>query len=258
MTRRSVRAIVACILLSLIALEANGESGGSTATAAVPFGEGEKLTFAIRYGFIKAGVATMGIDGIVEHNGRQCYHIVSEARSTMPFSLFFEVKDRVESLMDVEGLYTWRYEKKLKEGNYHAHDVVVFDQEGHTATYSNGKVIAVPERVQDVLTSLYYVRTMELAVGKDIYIDNHAGGKNYPLEVKVLRTEKVTVPAGTFECFVVEPILKAAGIFQHKGRLTVWLARGPGRVPVMMKSKVIIGSIEAILIEAIMSDQSGE
>ncbi len=127
--------------------------------------------------------------------------------------------------------------------------VVIFDQVNHLAIYPDGKRIPVPEGVQDVLSSLYYVRTLNLEVGKSVFIQNHADGKNYPLEVKVLRTETITVPAGTFECFVVEPILKASGIFQHKGRLTVWLSTDPSHIPVMMKSKVIIGSINAILID---------
>jgi hypothetical protein len=223
---------------------------GDTVQRQLPFSPGEELIYAVRYGVIRAGMATMQITGVVDWGGRECFHIVSEARSTMPFSLIYEVKDSVESLMDTQELYTWRYEKKLREGNYRAHETVVFDQVNHTATYPDGKVITVPERVQDVLTSLYYVRTLELEGGKSVFIENHADRKNYPLEVKVLRIEEVTVPAGTYKCFVVEPILKASGIFQHKGRLTVWLSTDPSRIPVMMKSKVAIGSIDVVLLEA--------
>jgi hypothetical protein len=215
---------------------------------ALPFQEGEKLTFAIRYEFVKAGEAVMEVSDRVEcGNGSECFRLISTAKSTMPFSLFFEVHDQVESWMDAEELYTWRYEKRLKEGNYESNEIVVFDQDKHTATYPNGNVVEIPERVQDVLTSLYYVRTMDIVVGESLFIENHADEKNYPLEVKVLRTEKVKVPAGTFECFVLEPILKASGIFQHEGRLTVWLSTDPSRIPVMMKSKVVVGAINAVL-----------
>jgi hypothetical protein len=220
---------------------------------------GEKLTFAVRYEFAKAGEASMEVKETVEcGSGGECFRLVSTAWSTMPFSLFFEVKDVVESHMDAEGLYTWRYEKHLKEGNHEASEVVVFDQEANTATYPDGKVIDTPERVQDVLSSLYFVRTMEIEVGKSIFIDNHADEKNYPLEVKVLRTEKVKVPAGNFDCYVLEPILKASGIFQHKGRLTVWLSTDPSHIPVMMKSRVAIGAINAVLIDIVRGGAAGE
>jgi hypothetical protein len=215
----------------------------------VPFAVGEKTTYAIRYKFITAGTATMEIKDIVDCNGRKCYFISSEARSTMPFSLFFEVRDSVFSLMDVETLHTRRFEKHLREGNVQRDDVVVFDQERHTATYSDGSVIDVPDDVQDVLSSLYSLRTRDLEVGKTIVIQNHSDKKNYPLEIQVLRSETVTVPAGKFECLVVEPILKASGLFQHQGRLTVWLTKDSRHLPVMMKGRIIIGSIDAVLTE---------
>jgi hypothetical protein len=225
----------------------------AAAWATVPFEVGEKLTFDIRYEFVKAGEATLAVEEITPCGDQStCYRMVSEARSTMPFSLIFEVSDKVESFVNVDSLYTLRYVKTLKEGNYEAYESVDFDQVRHTATYPGGEVIEIPPRVQDVLSSLYYIRTMDLQVGRSVYIDNHADEKNYPLEVKVLRIEKIKVPAGTYECYVLEPILLASGIFQHKGRLTVWLSTDSRRIPVMMKSKILIGAINAVLTDVQM------
>jgi hypothetical protein len=240
------KALAACLALLPLALL----WGYSSASDDLPFGVGEKLRFSIRYEFVKAGEATMEIPEITTcGGGSNCFRVVSEAKSTMPFSLFFEVRDRVESLVHVDSLYTLRYTKALKEGTYEAFEQVDFDQTDHTAVYPGGKTVAIPPRVQDVLSSLYYVRTLDLEVGESVFIDNHADEKNYPLEVKVLRVEKIEVPAGTFECYVLEPILRASGVFQHKGKLTVWVSTDRTRIPVMMKSKIIIGSINAVLID---------
>lgn len=237
------------LLLLQSALGAAPAAADDVVPAPVPFAVGERLTFQIRFGFLQAGVATMEVRGVVDCDGSKCYHITSEARSTKPFSLFFEVKDQVSSYMDVARLHTRRYEKDLKEGNYARKEVVVFDQANHTATYPDSSVVPVPADVQDVLTSLYFLRTREIRVGQTLLIENHADRKNYPLEVRVIRTESVSVPAGEFECFVVEPILKASGLFQHQGRLTVWLTNDSRLMPVMMKGKIIVGSISAVLAE---------
>jgi hypothetical protein len=109
--------------------------------------------------------------------------------------------------------------------------------------------VAVPPFVQDVLSALYYVRTLNLVVGKSIFIDNHAEKKIYPLEVKVYKKEKVEVPAGKFNCWKVEPFLKSTGIFRQEGRLIVWLTDDSRKLPVLMKSKVTIGSISVRLQE---------
>jgi hypothetical protein len=225
--------------------------GAEPIPAPVPFRVGEKLSYDIRYKFITAGVATMEVKGIVDCDSSKCYLISSKARSTMPFSLFFEVKDSVFSYMDICALYTRRFEKHLREGNSVRDEAVVFDQDGHTATYSDGAVITVPQEVQDVLTSLYFLRTRRVEVGDTLVIQNHSDRKNYPLEIHILRSEKVSVPAGEFECLVVEPILKSSGLFQHQGRLTVWLTRDSRLLPVKMKGRIIIGAIDAVLTEII-------
>jgi hypothetical protein len=213
------------------------------------FGAGERLEFSVGYGIIKAGTAVMEIPEIVKFAGRKCYHIVSTARSNRFFSAFFKVDDRVESFMDVHELYSHRYDKHLREGKFKADVSMIFDQKNHLALYNESQdTFSVPAYVQDVLSAFYYVRTQDLKVGSSIFVDNHTDKKNYPLEVKVLREEKIEVPAGTFDCVVVEPILKASGIFKHKGKLTVWLTNDEAKMPVLMKSKVVIGSISTELI----------
>ena len=67
------------------------------------------------------------------------------------------------------------------------------------------------------------------------------------LEVRVLREETVTVEAGTFDCLVVEPITQSVGLFKHEGNLTVWLTNDRLRMPVLMKSKLLFGSISVEL-----------
>jgi hypothetical protein len=214
----------------------------------LPFEVGEKLTFSVRYEFVKAGEATIAVEDLIEYQGRRAYRFSTVAKSTMPFSLIFEVEDRVEALLDAERMHSLRYEKSIKEGHYEKNEVVLFDQERHVAVYPGGKEVPLEPDALDVLSSLYYVRLMDLEVGRSVYIDNHADEKNYALEIKILREETIRVPAGEFDCYVAEPILKAAGIFQHKGRLAVWLAKDLNNIPVKMESQIIIGAIKALLI----------
>jgi len=230
---------------------------GPDGSASVPpFGVGERFVFEIKYGFISAGSAVMGIPTIADERGYPCYHVVSLAQSNAFFSVFFTVKDVAESFLDVRALVPLRFEKRLREGDYRSHDIILFDHERHLAVYPerDGRVVPLPLGAQDILSSLYYVRMMELKVGESVYIENHADSKNYPLEIRVLGKERVEVPAGTFDCIVVEPVMRTEGLFSHKGRLTVWLTDDEYRIPVLMKSKVIIGSVAALLTEVDYAD----
>jgi hypothetical protein len=212
------------------------------------FGAGERFVFKVRWGPIVAGTAIMSIPEIIDYKGRKCYRIISTAESNKFFSTFFKVQDQVESYMDKEGLYSLHFEKHLREGKFKADRYVEFDQVNHIAVEGDD-TIQVPPFVQDVLSAFYYVRTQPLEVGESLFVDNHADKKNYPLEVKVLRKERIEVEAGTFDCLVVEPILQASAIFEQKGSLTVWLTDDHIKMPVLMKSKVVIGSIATELTE---------
>ncbi len=212
----------------------------------IAFGAGEKLSFDVNYGFINAGTASMEIENLIEYQGRPCYQIVTKANSNGFFSNFFKVEDRVESIMDAIGLFTWRFEKNLHEGDYQAKQTYEFDQRRHIVYYKEDTVETEPY-IQDALSALYYIRTQPLVPGKSIFVDNYTDGKKYLLEVRVLKKEKITVPAGTFDCIVVEPLLQSVGVFKHEGKLTVWLTDDKLKLPVLMKSKVLVGSISAEL-----------
>jgi len=250
-----------CIVLLTLVLAASAEParapaagyqtiGPSGTLTTPPFGVGERMTFEVKYGFVSAGTAVMGIPDIVRERGYPCYHVVSVAESNPVFAVFFTVRDVAESFLDVRTLLPLRFEKHIQEGDFRSHDLVIFDRDKSVAHYpKKGQVVPLARDAQDILTSLYYVRMMQLRVGRSVYIENHADKKNYPLEIKVLKEERVKVPAGQFDCIVVEPIMRTTGLFRHKGTLTVWLTKDPSHVPVLMKSKVVIGSISAVLTE---------
>ena len=217
---------------------------------------GEKLTFEITYGFYRAGTATMSVLDTVNVNGGDCSHIQTTALSNTFISRFYEVRDTVNSFIDTEGIFSRRIEKRLREGRYKSDRYVDFHQDRLIALNTKAKyaVAEIPLYVQDILSSLYYMRTMDLEVGKSIEIVTYADGKVYPLMILVHKKERITVPAGTFTCFKIEPLLKSEGIFRQKGKINIWLTDNKYKIPVKMTSKVIIGNIATKLMSYTTGD----
>ena len=215
-----------------------------------PFGAGEQLKFAVNYGFINAGAAYLEVPEVKEWKGRPVFALVARAESNRFFSRIYKVRNRIESLWDSAGHYSWRYAENRREGKHHAQSEIVFDYSKQEARYADGQTFPIPPEVQDALSSFYYARMQALPLGGSVYFDYHASRKSVPLEVKVLGRERIETPAGRFDCVAIEPILKAGGIFKNKGRLVIWLTDDERRMPVLMKSKVLIGSISATLVEA--------
>jgi hypothetical protein len=235
--------------LALLAAPACAQAEPRTLDRVVPndaFGPGEHLDFSVGYGIVKAGTATMQVRGISDSTGRPVYRIMTTATSNSFFDSFYPVRDTMRSFVDAQGLFSWRYEKHMREGDYRKHQVVDFLQREGLAVDGEDSV-EIPVYAQDVLSALYYVRTQPLEVGQSLRVPNLTDRKNYDLEVRILARETVKTPAGEFTCLKVEPLLQAAGIFKHEGRITVWMTDDRLHMPVLMKSRVVVGAIHAEL-----------
>lgn len=208
----------------------------------VPFDVGEKFSYAVNWGNINAGSATLGIEDIIEYQGHEVYQVVVEAKSNKFFSVFYQVHDTLESLIDVNGLFTRRYWTKQDEGNRKSERKYEFHQEQNVARHK-GKEYYIQYGIQDEVSSILYVRTLDLRVGTPVYVDIFAKKKNWRVKCNVLRIEKIRVPAGEFETILVEPELRFDGVMK-KGKAKIWFTNDQWHIPVQVQSKVkIIGAI---------------
>ena len=210
---------------------------------------GEKLTFDVKYGFVTAGVAIMEIPKIKKIAKRKTYHIKFNVNSVSSFDPFFKVRDRYETYLDKEGLFPWRFEQHIREGKYSRDFSAFFDQRKNKAKTSEGSY-EIPDNVGDIVSVFYLARTFNydsLKIGDGFPLENFYKDKVHPLEVVYRGRETVTVDAGTFDCIMIEPMVVEGGLFKSEGSIIIWLTDDEVKMPVKVKTKVIIGSIDADL-----------
>lgn len=213
----------------------------------------ERLEFEVTYTGIPAGRAVQE----VTQQGDEI-HILSTARSADWLKLFFPVDDRIESIL-IPGVPPQKigvprvYREKIREGWTRFHKEAAFDREKQQVLTKDflkksEKVDKITPLTYDTLSSFYYFRTVPLQVGVSNYIDIFDCKKLWNTEVQVLRREEVQTPLGKFKTVVIKPVLKSEGIFARTGDMFIWLTDDERRIPVLMKSKVKIGSITATLV----------
>jgi hypothetical protein len=207
----------------------------------VPFKVGERLEYSVGWGNINAGSAIMTIEDIIEYQGHEVYQVTVEANSNRFFSLFYKVRDKLESLIDVKGLFSRRYWTKQDEGNQKRERKYEFDQENNTVKYRD-QTYYIRYGIQDEVSAIFYIRTLDLQVDTPVYVDIFARKQNWQVKCNILKTEEIDVPAGKFETILVEPELKFEGLMK-KGKVKVWFTNDERRLPVQVNSKIVIGSI---------------
>jgi hypothetical protein len=220
------------------------------------FRTGEMIRFVIKYGEIRAGEASLQVHSLETVGGRRAYHVISQARTNRALDKLFKVRDSNDSWIDVESLCSLQFMQNVREGGYRKWSLTTFDQPAGRFHYvKKGKggddriEGEMPPFTHDVLSSIYYLRTLALQPQTEHTLNANTGGKNWPLKVVVHAVENVDVPAGTFQCFRVEPKLEGEGLFQNKGRVEVWMTTDSRKIPVLMRSKVAVGSFDAEMTE---------
>lgn len=217
----------------------------------------ERLTFEVRWGIIEVGNATLEAAKLVNFAGKTAVNVVSEATSNGFCDTFYKVRDLNESWINAATASSLGYSKKLREGHFFRDEWVLFNSDkgqflskttgrGGNFAYKSG---TIPASVQDILSSLYYIRTKTLTLGSEITLDVNTKD-NWPLVVRVIKKERIRTPAGTFNTVLIEPALRQEGIFIQKGkRLQIWLSDDARKMPVLMKVQVFFGHITASLLK---------
>jgi uncharacterized protein DUF3108 len=213
----------------------------------------ERLEFEISYTGIPAGHAVQE----VTRSGNEI-HIVSTARSAAWLKIFFPVDDRIESVLVQDGQQHMLgvprlYRERIREGNTRYQKDAHFDRQKLEVTTTDllkksETIQKVTTQTYDTLSSFYFFRTIALQTGKSTFIDIFDCKRLWNTEVQVLRREEIDTPLGHFKTVVIKPILKSEGIFARTGDIYIWLTDDERRIPVLMKSKVKVGSITATLV----------
>lgn len=218
----------------------------------LPFTEGEDLIYEISWLGIPAGMGRLHIKDRLVKDEREMLHIEYSAISSDFLSSFYRVEDRAETFMDAAGLFPWNFRLKVREGRNKRDVETVFDQINHKAVFKKDKddpvEVSVPPAVQDAFSSLYYLRTKNLVVGEKVIIEVFEDKKNWQVEVNILKKERIKIYSGEVDTILVKPLLKYEGIFQRKGDVYIWLTDDDKKIPVQVKTKVLIGSVYAKIV----------
>jgi hypothetical protein len=217
----------------------------------VAFSVGEKLVYDVGYSFITAGEAVFYIPGMDTIQNRECYRVQFTVNSTPTFSFFYKVEDKYETILDKKGIFPWRFTQQIREGSYRYDFRADFDQLNNVAITKDGRY-SIPPYVHDAVSAMFYVRTMDFSKsrpGQKVYLQNFYKDSTYQLAVKFLGYQRVSVDAGTFDCVLVEPLMKEGGLFKSEGRIIIWMTNDERKIPIKVSTQVIIGSIDAELRE---------
>jgi hypothetical protein len=150
-------------------------------------------------------------------------------------AFFFSANYLLESWVDQETFNSLRFTQD-NDGDAADKDRVfeIFPERQTYSVNGGAELPSVPDPL-DEGALLYFVRTMDLEVGKTYDLNRYFRPDRNPVIVKVLRKERIKVPAGTFNTIVIQPIIKSKGIFSEGGKAQIYLSDDKDRIMVQMR-----------------------
>jgi len=219
-----------------------------------PFQSGERLTFQIKWSFIPAGrvVLEASRDTI---NNQDAHHFILTVKTSPVIDIFYKFRERVDSFTDMKINKSLLY-KKL-QSHQHPRDIVVtFNWQTNKVQYSNFGTAIDPIDLKpgtlDPLAALYYIR--KHITNSDIELKRPItdGKKIVQGSVRYIGKETISVNGRDYDTIKLEPEMKdVKGVFEKSkhAKMYIWLTDDDRKLLVKLKSKVVVGSFIAELVE---------
>lgn len=220
----------------------------------IPFRPGERLTFQVRWAFIRAGEGVLEIHPMTDVNGIPAYHFSFTAKTSRFADAFYKVRDRIDGYAD-KGMTRSLHFTKRQDGKRHRRVEVYFDLDNHEVRYTDineaRKPISITPNSFDILSVFYAFRLYELREGLVLQLPVTDGKKSIQALATVKKRETIYVRGEYYDTFLVEPDMKdIGGVFDKKrgSTLKIWVTADGTSTPVKIESEVVVGSFVAEIV----------
>ncbi len=233
----------------------------------------EKLVYDITVNRLPAGKAEFELKRQEKYgktdNQVPVYTASLMTRANRAMSLMYDVSDSAHSIFDAKGGFARAFTMDRKEGKSKVAERINFDYNKETmaAAYERPKLgadaqvkwvstsIKLPGKVLDPLSAVYFMRLKELNL-EDIVPGKAKPAITLPVcsDRSVWNTNLFAIgidhpDVGSYKnrkCIVFEVDAPFRGLFEHVGKIRIWIDAKSG-VAVKMTAEIPIGPAEAIL-----------
>ena len=189
------------------------------------------------------------------------YLVNSEAKSKGSLIKLFGLKfnENIQSTVSGEHFSILKTVKRDEQGDRVRESEAVFDYTEKKVTYveTDPKDLTRPPRrvaspiereTQDLITGIYLLRRLPLAVGKSFDITVSDSGLVYKIPVRVAAREQQKSILGKKWCFRVEPeVFGKDRLIEKDGDMILWITDDSRRIPVRAQIDTDIGKVDVKL-----------
>jgi hypothetical protein len=229
--------------------------------APLPFAAGETLAYEAKLSKIISGVPVADLTFIVSEGTPGELQIKADAKSkgTLLKLAHYSFLYSFASSIDTSSFRINSTERKTTEKERVRTGEAKFDYGEKRVTYVETdpaepmrpprKIASgIEDKTQDVVSGIYSLRLLPLAVGKRFDLTVSDSGLVYDVPVRVTARELQKSILGDVWCFRVEPDVFGPGhMVEDKGAMSIWITDDARRIPVRSRIDTAFGRVEVRL-----------
>lgn len=230
---------------------------------AEPFKAGESLVYEGKFSkLLLRGIEVADLSFTVENiSNSKNYLVKAEAKSKGTLAKLFglDFNENIQSIVSGENFAILNTAKRDEQGDRVRESEAVFDYDTKKVIYveTDPRDAARPPRrvaspiqtdTQDLISGIYSIRRLPLAVGKTFELNISDSGLVYKIPVRVTAREKQNSVLGKIWCFRVEPeVFGENRLIEKDGSAVLWITDDARRLPVRAQFDLDIGKLEVKL-----------
>lgn len=212
---------------------------------------GEVFRYEVSWLGIPAGELEMSVEKSQEQPGQFLLRVT--ARTTGLLDVIYPVEDRFVTVVDGERRLPLRCFQDQQERGRLNKRLTIYDQQRRLVTYIKNdnppEVYPVDGLLHNEFSAFFYMRSLGFAAGEVPVVPTFADKKRHEVEVFVDQRERIPSLMGDKATLQVRPHLTFKGYYEKIGDPQVWLTDDRYRIPLLIKAKIIIGSLTGRLVE---------
>ncbi len=245
--------ILFCGVIGAVAAETPPLGVPDPALLRSAYGGDETFRYDLSWsGGIKIGELRLRITRIAGDGDR--FEIHARVTDYGAFRFFYPVDDTFVTLVQGPERLPFRYEVVQKEGRgYKAHRLTLYDQDAGLVRYRKNdgpeKEFVVDGRVHNEFSSFFFTRVLPFEQNRSVIVPTFADEKRH--EVVVRAREWIHFKdtlLGPVDVIEVLPRMTFKGLYDKSGDTVIWFTDDTCRIPVRIRSKILIGSLTAELV----------
>jgi len=231
---------------------------------------GETLEYAVHWLGIYIGRITLKVESTVYLDNHDCFHIIAYARPNRVLRKLYDVEYTVHTYIDRQSLHTRHFEKIRRAGDKINREIIDFDYETKKVIYrtegssdfvdiSSAKIrkeiedriptsINILEKTQDLFSSFYYFRLLNLKAGQNYPVNIYYGQRNWTVNIKI---EEVLLKdfykKGSFAVFEAIMNSDLGEFILGKRKFVVYFTADSRRIPMEFRISTAMGPIHGII-----------